>query len=251
MKHASGVLALGPAPVNLGTAGAFVIIAQAGVSTVPSSAITGDVGVSAIAATGLTGFSLVLDPSGTFSTSSQVSGRLFAADYTPPTPARLTQAVSDMQAAYTDAMGRPLPLFTELAGGEHRNIVQYMYIGAYAPCQLGVIGGQVFVPGLYKWSSTVSAATSFTFAGSATDTWIFQIAGTYDLATGVNVRLVGGALPKNIVWAVAGAVTLHAGSNHKGVILGKTGITVQTAGIVKGRLFAQTAVALQSAKISA
>ncbi|KAF9550598.1 antifreeze protein [Agrocybe pediades] len=229
--HASGVLALGPAPVNLGTAGAFVIIAQAGVSTVPSSAITGDVGVSAIAATGLTGFSLVLDPSGTFSTSSQVSGRLFAADYTPPTPARLTQAVSDMQAAYTDAMGRPLPLFTELAGG--------------------VIGGQVFVPGLYKWSSTVSAATSFTFAGSATDTWIFQIAGTYDLATGVNVRLVGGALPKNIVWAVAGAVTLHAGSNHKGVILGKTGITVQTAGVVKGRLFAQTAVALQSAKISA
>lgn len=59
------------------------------------------------------------------------------------------------------------------------------------------------------------------------------------------IKLKGGALPKNIVWVVAGAVTLHVGSNHKGVILAQTAITAQTGGTVKGRLLAQTAVALQ------
>ena len=48
-------------PVNLGTAGNFVILAKTGVSTVPLSAITGNVGVSPAAATYLTGFSLTAD----------------------------------------------------------------------------------------------------------------------------------------------------------------------------------------------
>src|SRR3989339_1670007 len=51
-----------PAPVNLGTAGNFVILTKSGISTVPSSAITGDIGVSPIDQTAITGFSLILDP---------------------------------------------------------------------------------------------------------------------------------------------------------------------------------------------
>jgi hypothetical protein len=58
--------------VDLRSAGAFVILAKAGISTVPSSVITGDIGVSPIAATAMTGFSLIADASNTFSTSTQV-----------------------------------------------------------------------------------------------------------------------------------------------------------------------------------
>src|ERR1035437_222016 len=39
------------ASVNLGTAGNFVILAKSGISTVPTSAITGDIGVSPIDST--------------------------------------------------------------------------------------------------------------------------------------------------------------------------------------------------------
>lgn len=55
--------------------------------------------------TGLTGFSLVADPSDTFWTSTQVNGRLMGASDREPTPGLLTAAVGDMQTAYTDAFG--------------------------------------------------------------------------------------------------------------------------------------------------
>jgi hypothetical protein len=49
------------APVGLGTACNYVILAKSGISTVPTSAITGSIAVSPIAATAMTGFGLVLD----------------------------------------------------------------------------------------------------------------------------------------------------------------------------------------------
>ncbi|KDR71844.1 hypothetical protein GALMADRAFT_782411 [Galerina marginata CBS 339.88] len=222
-------LAIGPVAVNLGTAGNFAILAKTGVSTVPPSSITGNIGVSPISSTALTGFSLTLDSSGTFSTSKQVTGKLFAASYTSPTPSQLTTAISDMQTAFTDATGRVNPNFVNLATGN--------------------IGGLILAPGLYKWSSSVNAATGFTISGSSTDTWIFQIAGTLGLATGARVTLLGGALASHIVWVVSGAVTLHTGSHLEGVVLGQTSITVQTGTTVNGKLLAQTNVALQVATV--
>ena len=48
--------------VNLGTtASNFVILAMTGISTVPSSIITGNIAVSPIASTAITGFSLIID----------------------------------------------------------------------------------------------------------------------------------------------------------------------------------------------
>lgn len=66
----------------------------------------------------LTGFNLTLDSSGQFSTSSQVIGHVFAADYADPTPGAVEQAVNDMGAAFIDGTARLDPDFTELAGGE-------------------------------------------------------------------------------------------------------------------------------------
>jgi len=74
-------------------------------------------GVSPIAATAITGFSLTLDASNVFSTSLQVTGKVYAADYASPTPAKLTTAIGDTQHAFSDAGGRDADL-TELGGGD-------------------------------------------------------------------------------------------------------------------------------------
>jgi len=115
ISTAPSAIATGPAAVNLHTAANYAILAKSGVSTVNPSAITGAVAVSPIAATGLTGFSLTLDSSGTFSTSAQVTGRLFAASYSALIPSALTVAVGDMGTAFTGATGRVDPDFTNLA----------------------------------------------------------------------------------------------------------------------------------------
>lgn len=82
------------------------------------SGLAGNIGLSPAAATFITGFSLVLDPSGTFSTSTQVTGKIYAASYAPPTPSMLTTAIGDMQTAYTDASTRILPNFLNLGSGK-------------------------------------------------------------------------------------------------------------------------------------
>ena len=54
------------AQVNLGGAGAFVILTKSGITNVPTSTIIGNMGVSPIAATAITGFALVANTTNTF-----------------------------------------------------------------------------------------------------------------------------------------------------------------------------------------
>jgi hypothetical protein len=103
-------------PVDLGTAKNYAILAESGISTVPTSAITGNLGISPAAATFITGFSLIADSTNVFSTSPQVTGKVYAADYAVPTPSDLTTAIADMQLAFTDAAERA-PNVTELGAG--------------------------------------------------------------------------------------------------------------------------------------
>src|SRR5664280_1790692 len=73
--------AAGPAAVNLGTAGNFVILAETGITNTVGTYVYGNIGVSPYPATSITGFGLIMDSSNTFSRSSQVSGSVYAADY--------------------------------------------------------------------------------------------------------------------------------------------------------------------------
>ena len=217
-------------PVGLGTAGSYTILSQAGISTVPPSAITGDMGVSPISATGITGFSLTLDASNVFSTSPQVTGKVYAADYASPTPAKLTTAIGDMQHAFTDAAGRDADV-TELGGGN--------------------LGGLTLFPGVYKWGTSVLIPTSVTLKGLATDVWIFEIAQDLTLSNSASV-ILRSALPlgllgpqaKNVFWQVSGSVTLGSSAHLEGVVLAQTAIALGSTASVKGRLLSQTAVTL-------
>lgn len=210
-------------PVDLGAAEAFVVLAKSGISTVPSSALTGDIGVSPAAATYLTGFSLTADATNVFSTSTQVTGQVFAADYATPTPANLTAAIGDMELAFADAAGRA-PGVTELGAGD--------------------IGGLTIAPGVYAWSTGVLVPGDVTLDGNATDVWIFQIAQDLTITAGSHVVLSGGARAENVFWQVAGAVHLGTGAHGEGVVLSQTAVTLGTGASVAGRLLAQTAVAL-------
>lgn len=205
--------------VSLGSAWQFAILSKSGVTDVYPSAITGDVGTSPI-----TGAAIHL-------TCGEVSGLIYTVNAAGPLPCRitnatkLTAAVGDMQTAYTDAKGRSNP--------------DYLNLGA------GNLGGKTLAPGLYKFTTGVIIPTNMTISGGPNKVWIFQVAGTINVSTGVNVTLAGGAQAKNIYWQSSGAVTLNANSHFEGNILGKTGINLKTGASVNGRLLAQTAVTLQ------
>ena len=89
--------------VNLGTADNFAILSKTGVSTTGMTSVTGDVGTIPIAETAITVFSLMLDSTTTLSTSSLVTGKIYAASYTSQTPSKMNTAISDMAIAYTYA----------------------------------------------------------------------------------------------------------------------------------------------------
>ncbi|MDO9629823.1 MAG: ice-binding family protein [Acholeplasmataceae bacterium] len=212
-------------PVNLGTAGDYAILAQTGISTATTSDITGDIAVSPSPASYITGFSLTMDSTGTFATSSQVTGKVFASDYTTPTPSKLTTAISDMLIAYADASGRAAN-YTELYSGD--------------------LSGKTLTPGVYKFSSSVLINTALTLTGSATDVWIFQISGQLTMASDIQITLAGGADAKNIVWQVADTVAIGSGAHFEGTILAMTDISMGTNSSINGRLYAQTAVTLDA-----
>ncbi|HRI70114.1 MAG TPA: ice-binding family protein [Polyangium sp.] len=209
--------------VDLGAAGNYVILSKSGISTVPMSTITGDLGVSPAAATYITGFSLIADATNAFSTSMQVSGKVYAANYAVPSPSSLTTAVDDMQFAFTSAAARA-PDVIDLGAGN--------------------IGGMTLDAGVYKWGTGLLIPTEVALQGTATDVWIFQIAKDLTVADAARITLAGGALAKNIFWQVSGAVSVGTTAQFEGVVLSKTAIILDTGASLNGRLLAQTAVVL-------
>lgn len=217
-------------PVNLGTAGGFVILAKSAVTVVPAATVTGDIGVSPAAASYITGLSLTADSTNVFATSPQVTGKVYAADYAVPSPSNMTTAVSDMELAFTDAAGRA-PDKTELGAGN--------------------IGGMTLAPGVYKWGTGLLIPTNVTLSGGSTGVWIFQIAQNLTVESATRITLTGGAQAKNIFWQVAGSVDLGTTSHLEGSILSQTSITLRTGASINGRLLAQTAVSIDGSTVTA
>jgi hypothetical protein len=215
-------------PVYLNTASNYIILAKTGISTVPNSDITGDIGVSPITAAAITGFSLALDSGGQYSTSSQLTGEAHAASYGDSIAAVLTIAVLDMEAAYTDAATRS------------PDSVDFMN---------GIIGGETLTPGVYTFTMGVNIATDLTFEGGIDDVWIISTAGPLTLAANMDIVLSGNAQAKNIFWRVAGAAVIGADASMAGIMLAKTSVLFTTGSSLNGRIYAQTAVSLQKATI--
>lgn len=212
----------GPAPVVMGTAGNFVILAESAITNVPTSAVTGNVGLSPGTGAGID------------LTCPEVTGTIFTVDDTGPAckvidATGLTTAIGDKGTAYTDAQGRA-PDYTELGAGD--------------------IGGLNLGPATYKWGTGVLIPTDVTLTGGANDVWIFQIAQGLTVASGVQIILAGGALPQNIYWATFAAADIGTTAQFKGVILSQTSIAMKTGSSLDGRLFAGTAVTLDQNRVT-
>jgi len=230
------IIPVGPV-VDLNTAGDFSILSKSGISSTGITSVQGDIGVSPAAAASITGFGLIMDTNGQTShttIATHVTGKVYAADYAPPTPSKLTVAILDMETAYTTANNLviPAPVLEKGAGN---------------------LSGLTLAPGLYKWSTGVliNSNSSVTLSGGANDTWVFQIAQDLTLLTGAKVNLIGGAQAKNITWVVAGQAVLGTQTELYGTIMSKTLISLNTGAKVTGRLLAQTAVTLNASTVVA
>jgi hypothetical protein len=218
--------------VVLGAAGSYVILAKTAITTTGTTAITGDVGISPGHSTDTSGFGLVLDgATGTFALSDPanlVTGKIYAADYTEPTPTDLGTATGANLTAYTNAGLEVTPDFDELGGGT---------IGTATP---------PLTPGLYTWTSSVNITGDITISGGPDDVWIFKTTGSVVVASAQSVLLSGGALAKNIFWKVDQQTQLGTTSHFEGVILGKTLINMANGATLNGRALGQTAVTLDA-----
>ena len=216
------------ASVKLGTACDFSILAKTGISTTGTTNITGNIGVSPIAATAITGFGLVMDPTNQFAITPMVIGRAYAADYSDPTPAKMTKAISDMEVAFTTANGLTSP----------------------SPTVGLLISGKTLQAGIYKYSTGVTLSDDgVTLNGGPNDEWVFQIAGDLTVNNNAKINLTGGAQAKNVYWVVSGQAVLGTNVDFKGTILSKSLISLNSGTTVTGKLFAQTAVTLISSRI--
>lgn len=219
-------------PIPLGEVGHYAVFAESAITNTGTSAITGDIGIHPFAASFMTGFAFNGFP-GTdgFDTSAQIIGKAYAPDYPEPTATLVNTARLDKDTAQVAVMAATLPDATELAAGD--------------------LSGLTLPPGLYKWSSAILINSDLTLdaAGDSNAVWLFQVDGALTQAAAVQVVLSGGALPKNVFWAVE-AATLGSTSTMQGNLFSRSAITMGANAIIKGRALAHTAVTMDGATIT-
>lgn len=225
--------------VNLGTAGNYVILDEATITYTPAASvsstvkITGNVGISPNQAGSIEGFALNLPAASSFSTSTLVSGKIYAPGYAAPTPAELTAAIADKNTAYTAAAGMATA-GGGLAGGTP---------GTACPGN-GALGGLTLTPGVYTCAVNVSIGTGTALTLSGAGVYVIKTTGNLTQAASTSVNLTNGALPENVYWQVAGYASILANAHMEGVIISASYIALGDSASVKGRLLARTGVTM-------
>jgi hypothetical protein len=203
----------GQAPVALGSATTFAVLAGSTVTNTGATTVNGNLGLSP--GTAVTGF-----PPGV------VNGTIHAGD-----PAA-AQAQLDLTVAYGDAAGRTVGAIGLAGNLGGRTLTPGLY---KSTSSLEISSGDL----------TLDAQ------GDVNAVFIFQMASTLTTTSARQVILSGGAQAANIFWQVGSSATLGTTSVFKGNILAMASITVTTGATVEGRLLARTAaVTLDSNTIS-
>lgn len=218
---APAALAAGPTTVNLLTTDGFAVLAATAVTNVPTSVITGNVGLSPAAGSNYAGI-----------TAAQVTGTIYAVDASGPAgsvndPSLLTTAKNDLTTAYLDAAGRT-PTTTFVAGDNQ-------------------LGGQTLTSGVYRFghasTANITAASPLVLDAQGDPSAVFIFQATSDLVTASSsvVQLVNGAQACNVFWQIGSSATLGSSSTFIGTIMALTSVTVNSGVTVSGRVMARNA----------
>jgi hypothetical protein len=188
------------APVGLGTAGNFAVLAGSAVTNTGPSVISGSIGLAPGSA--VTGFppGIVLD--GTTQVANGVA----------------LQAKNDLVTAYNDAAGRSstATVAGDLAG-------QTLAPGVYTSASTLGLSGQL----------TLDAQ------GNPNAVFIFQAGSSLIVGSGSQVNLIGGAQACDVYWQVGSSATIGTSSAFVGNILALTSITMTTGATLQGSALAR------------
>jgi hypothetical protein len=190
------------APVSLGSAANFAVLAASTVTNTGLTTVTGDLGLSP--GTSVTGF-----PPG------QINGALHVAD------AAAAQAKIDLAGAYADVAARPTT--------------------ATVPVELGGTTKTAGVYDSPAGTFGITGTLTLDGQGDPNAVFIFKTASTLITASQSTVSLINGARSCNVFWQVGSSATLGTYSTLRGSILALASTTVTTGVIVDGRTLARNA----------
>ena len=189
-----------PAPVDLGSATSFAILASSTVTNTGATTVNGDLGVSP--GTGLTG-------------APTVNGATHLGDTIA------AHAQLDLTTAFNDAAGRTVNAVSVAGNLGGQTLTPGLY---KSTSSLEISSGDLTLDG----------------QGNANAVWIFQMASTLVTTSGRQVILSGSAQASHIFWQVGSSATLGTTSSFKGTIMALASISLLTGATLDGRALAQT-----------
>ena len=205
----------------MNTCARFAVLSFSDLTNIPSSSITGDVGISPGLRSNIVG---LLDGDGQVVTPYAI----YAADDASPVPVMLTQAYNDAGAAYIDAMSSSRGTATSISGD---------------------LNGLTLAPGLYESSSTlqISPGGILYLDGQGDSNSVFIIRSDNSITTENTSQVVleRSAQAKNVFWVAGSAITLGTNSIMKGTLIASTSISLLNMADLQGRAIIQSASAGQ------
>jgi hypothetical protein len=202
------------APLSLGAAGSYVLLANSTITNAGPSIITGNIGL--YPGTSITGF-----PPGTSSGTVDIDNL----------------AASNAQNALISAYNQAASLTPTTI------LSAATYI---------TTSNQTLTPGTYSVGTSMQVIGNLILSGNVNSVFVFQVGSTFTTAVGSNIVLLGGVNPANVYWQVGSSATLGTSSELNGVLLANVSVTTNTSSVINGRIFAVNgAITLDTNSITA
>ena len=193
--------AAGAAPVLLGTASPFAVLAGSTATNTGPSVLNGDLGLAP--GSSITGFGLPAVVNGA----------------THNTDAVAMQAQADLTTAYNTAASQLSPV--DLTGQD--------------------LGGLTLTAGAYAFSTSAQLTGALTLdaAGDPNAQFVFEVGSTLTTASASSIVMINGASPCNVYWQVGSSATLGSTTAFQGTIMALTSVTLNNGASIIGRALAR------------